>query len=98
MCGPVKLVYDWLAQNWVNEWLPENPRVVVAGQQIVFTSFVWVNGRGGWDMEAVRRLHPDYDTVTRRVPLRVPPPPEVVEILAEMELFADLHGRDPIVR
>lgn len=95
LCGPVKLVYDWLAENGVNEWLPENPRIVVAGQQIVFTAFVWVKGPAGWDHE---HMHPDMDTITRTVPLLKPPPPAVVEVLVELELFADLHGREPVVR
>ncbi len=92
--GPAKLIYDWLAQNWVDECLPENPRIVVCGDQIVYTGFVWV-GPPGWDGQ---HIHPDLDTVTRRVPLRVPPSAEVAEVLAELELFADMHGREPVVR
>jgi hypothetical protein len=56
----------------------------------VFTAFVW-SGPPGWDQTHV---HPDFDTVTRRVPLRVPPPPRVALALAELELFAVLHGRE----
>lgn len=94
MHGPVAAVYDWLAANGIREWLPENPVIVVADNRIVFSAFVWT-GPPGWDPQ---HIHPDFDTVTRTVPLQVPPSPRVAETLTEMELFATLHGRAPVVR
>lgn len=85
----VELVYDWLAANGVNEWLPEYPAIVVGPSRITFTSFVWL-GRPGWDAE---HMHPAGDTLTRSVPLVVSPSSEVAELLVQTNVFAAWHGR-----
>ncbi len=94
MRGPAGAVYAWLAANGINEPLPEDPTIVVAGNRIIYTSFVWL-GPPGWDAE---HMHPDGDTITRTVPLLQPPDDEVADILAELELFAAQRGRTPVVR
>lgn len=89
MIWECEAIYDWLAANGVSEWLPENPRIAVADGAIVFSAFAWV-GPAGWNLA---NIHPTFDEVIRTVPLRCPPTSDVAGWLAELDMFATLHGR-----
>jgi hypothetical protein len=88
---PAQVVYDWLDDNGVAEWLPEDPVILVAGQRIVYTAFKW-SGPRGWD---IANVDPDFDTTVRAVPLQVPPPPDVEDILTELKVTAAVCGTWP---
>lgn len=46
-------VYEWLKANGVDEWLPDEPDIYVAGGELTYTAWVW-DGPRGWDMDHVR--------------------------------------------
>lgn len=72
------VVYDWLAANGVDEWLPQRPAFHVEGGDtptLTYTSYLW-SGERGWDAEHIARredLGDRGDTLTelRTVPLLV---------------------------
>lgn len=82
------MVYDWLAENDVDEWLPEHPVIVVSCGRIRFTAF----GPAGWDFTSITRWN-SYDTVTRSVPLVTRPSPAVAALLKQVRVDAAQHGR-----
>lgn len=47
--GDVGVVYDWLAANGVDEWLPDKPTIVVRGQRLEYEAFLWDGAARGWD-------------------------------------------------
>lgn len=74
-------VYDWLAANGIEEYLPDNPRLTIDGGTLTYTSYVWpVDSNRGWDLEPVEHLHLTHP---RTVPLVEPMPDEVRAILAD---------------
>lgn len=77
------VVYDWLAANGVNEWLPENPIVEIdpTAGTIRYTAFVW-DGPRGWDADHMRVVGNDVAREWRTVPLLVPPSRDVVAAAA----------------
>lgn len=72
----LEAVYDWLAQNRVNELLPERPTFTVEGRRLTYTSFRW-SGPRGWSL-----THDDdaLGEEFRTVPLLVPPTDAVREL------------------
>jgi hypothetical protein len=63
-----RILYDWLAANGIDEWIPEDPLIQVVGGEIRYQSFVW-DGARGWDIDSI--VVDDYGPLfeERRVPL-----------------------------
>lgn len=73
--------YDWLKANGVDEWLPDQPEIEVAGDRLTYTAFRWA-GERGWVADFVRAPADDDDPVTefRTVPLLTPVTPRFREL------------------
>ncbi len=71
----IRLCYDWLAANGVDEMLPEDPRICIDQDSgtISYTAFGW-DGPRGWDAAniGITATH-DVRTERRTVPLVVAP-------------------------
>lgn len=63
-------IYEWLAANGVDEWLPEHPAITINQQTstITYTAFVWTGPRG-WDMDHTLGDRDGPLTERRTVPL-----------------------------
>lgn len=67
-------VYDWLATNGVDEAVPAEPNIVVHADTLIYTSWVWRDGKRGWDMWNIVVGHGGFPhRQRRRVPLLAPP-------------------------
>lgn len=88
-------VYDWLAANGIDEWLPENPTVTIAGDRLTYTAFRF-RGERGWDVEKIV-FNPETGMLTedRTVPLVVPPTDRIRFLAARIGMVLveepDLH-------
>lgn len=77
-------IFDWLAANGVDEWLPEHPQFVTRGRPgsgtLTYTAYVW-DGPRGWDSSHIRRAD-EGGAVTelREVPLLQEPSEDVREL------------------
>lgn len=74
-----KHLYDWLAKNGIDEWIPAYPKIVVSGGQLTYTAFAF-SGPRGYDAEHIA-LTPDKTDVEyemRTVPLLVMPDAETI--------------------
>jgi hypothetical protein len=72
------IVYDWLAANGVDEWIPERPTFTVDAGTLTYSAWRWQVDRGGrslrgWDVGNVE-LAGAYDIARedRTVPLVSP--------------------------
>jgi hypothetical protein len=87
--------YDWFQANGVEEWVPEvfGPVVVdVAAGTLTYTSFVFQDGRRGWDtgLQVFDETLGQLVTERRTVPLMALPDDEVLaEIAREAQAVAD---------
>ncbi len=84
------VLYSWLAENGVDEWLPEKPRIAVGAGQLTYTAYVWLDGKRGWDGDFIARSGLGADVVVatedRVVPLLVPLTDQV-RMLARRDLI-----------
>lgn len=74
-------VYDWLALNGINEWLPQGPTLDIRGDRLTYTAFVW-NGPRGWDSSHIAMRRGEAPVERRTVPLLVPLTARIRELLA----------------
>ena len=76
----LRALFDWMAQNGVDEYLPEHPKVKIVDGALTYWSFVW-DGPRGFKGEGIA-VHPTESDALyewRTVPLIVNPPAEVME-------------------
>jgi hypothetical protein len=66
--------YEWLAANGIAEWIPYEPVFHVHDGQLTYTSYLWAEGRRGWDPEQFEWPDPGAEPPTelRTVPLLAP--------------------------
>jgi hypothetical protein len=94
MDSPYDELYDWLAANGIDEWIPEAPafRVDPAAGTLTYTSYMWVGPRGWSD------THIDVDAEgplleQRTVPMVAPPSDRLRELIPATGATLEETGR-----
>lgn len=89
---PFDELYDWLALNGVDEWLPEGPTFTIKDGALTYTAYVW-NGPRGWSGERIVVDGKGKAAVEQRtVPMVVPPTPRIRELLARTGATLEVRG------
>ncbi|MEU8023779.1 hypothetical protein AB0B88_16340 [Micromonospora haikouensis] len=91
---PYNELYDWLAANGIDEWLPESPTFVInpAAGTLTYTGHAWTGPRG-WDPQHMASS-PGGDVIERRtVPLLAPPTDRIRELCAATGAHLEEPGR-----
>lgn len=83
-------IRDWLVANGIDEWLPEDPVITVAGDQIMYTAFQFT-GERGWDPGNLAVHANGVHTEIRTVPLLVPPTDRIRALAYRLDLRLEVR-------